>query len=79
VTRKKDIRPFRAPTQRSKKNYWGGPSSRRALKNALSSGCSKTFRCKAFEILRSESYSGRYVAATKDEKNAADERFSTAC
>jgi hypothetical protein len=35
-------------------------------------------RCKAPEILRSETYLA-YAATTKDEGNAADGRFSTAC
>ena len=34
-------------------------------------------RCKAHELLRSESYN-QYVAATKDSCNAADGRFPTA-
>jgi hypothetical protein len=34
-------------------------------------------RCKALEILRSEAY-WMYAATTKDERNAADGRFSTA-
>jgi hypothetical protein len=35
-------------------------------------------RCKAPEFLRSETYF-LYAAATKDEGNAADERFSATC
>jgi hypothetical protein len=35
-------------------------------------------RCKAPEILRNEAYL-MYAAMTKDEGNAADERFSAAC
>jgi len=35
-------------------------------------------RCKAPEILRSETYFA-YAATTKDEGKAADERFSTTC
>jgi len=35
-------------------------------------------RCEAPEILRSETYFA-YAATTKDEGNAADERFSAVC
>jgi hypothetical protein len=35
-------------------------------------------RCKAPEILKSETYL-EYAATTKDEGNAADGRFSKAC
>jgi len=35
-------------------------------------------RCKAAEILRNEAYL-RYAAMTKDEGNAADDRFSATC
>jgi hypothetical protein len=48
------------------------------LKKSFFSDCSKMPRCKAPEILRSEAYY-MYAAATKDEGNAADGRFSAAC
>ena len=35
-------------------------------------------RCKAPEAVRSEAY-WKYAATTKNEGNAADERFSAAC
>jgi hypothetical protein len=48
------------------------------LKREFFSDCSKMFRCKALEILRSEAYlDWTYVATTKDERNAADGCFST--
>jgi hypothetical protein len=36
------------------------------------------FRCKARESLRNEAYE-RYVAVTKDARNAVDGRFSAPC
>jgi hypothetical protein len=48
------------------------------MKKFIGAGCSKSARCKAGEILRREAYF-QYVAATKDEPNAADGIFSTAC
>jgi len=42
---------------------------------SLLSGCGKMSKCKAREILRNEAYV-KYVAMTKDERNAADGRFS---
>ena len=48
------------------------------MKNWLRTGWSKMPRCKAGEVLRNEAYL-LYAAVTKNEPNAADGRFSTAC
>jgi len=45
--------------------------------NDTSEGCSKMLSCKAREVMRNEAYFP-YAAITSDERNEADERFSTA-
>ena len=59
--------------------------SSRVLKKTLFAGCSKTLRYKALDNLypppagRGVRRTVQYVATTKDEGNAVDERFSATC
>ena len=56
---------------------WRVSGSRSLLKTSTQAGRSKSARCKAREIFRSEAYL-EVRRSTKDERNAADGTFSTA-